>query len=364
MTPTAWRAAVIAVALLSTVVAAPLAARQAGTSRIIQRVIVKVNGEVLTQTELEERQIDALREKNPQLQDAKGLQDDTLRSQLAEVTPAILAQAVDELLLIQRGRELGYSMTDEQFKRLVENVKTENQLDDAGLQAALAQEGMTMTEWRQVAERQVIIQGVQSREIMSRTTLTESEMRTYYEAHRDEYLTPATVTLREIFLAVPTSLQGSQTVVNAAEQEAIEARIQAARQRLLKGEDAATVVAEVSESGSKANGGLVGPVNLGQIDPTLKPVLESLKPGEVSEPLRTAKGYLIFKMESRTESVPEPFAAVRDRVYQRIMGDRVDGETKKYLDSIRGAALIEWKDDSMRKLYEAGRAKRAAGGRP
>jgi parvulin-like peptidyl-prolyl isomerase len=152
--------------------------------------------------------------------------------------------------------------------------------------------------------------------------------------------------------------------VNAAEQEAIEARIQAARQRLLKGEDAATVVAEVSESGSKANGGLVGPVNLGQIDPTLKPVLESLKPGEVSEPLRTAKGYLIFKMESRTESVPEPFAAVRDRVYQRIMGDRVDGETKKYLDSIRGAALIEWKDDSMRKLYEAGRARRAAGGRP
>jgi peptidyl-prolyl cis-trans isomerase SurA len=364
MNRTFRRRAAAVTALAAALTIAPAAAQQAGTSRIIERVIVKVNGEILTQTELETRQIEAVREKNPQLQDPKSLPDDALRAQLAEVTPAILAQAVDDLLILQRGRELGFTMNDEQFKRLVENVKTENKLNDEQLTAALAGEGMTMAQWRAMAERQVIVQGVQQREIMSKTTLTDSEMRTFYEAHRNEFLTPATVTLREVFLAVATSTQGGQTVFNVGQEEAVKARIEAARARLLKGEDAAAVVAEVSESGSKANGGLVGPVNLSEVDPALKPVLENLKPGDVSEPLRTAKGFVIFKLESRTEAVPQPFAAVRDQIYQRIMGERVDGETRKYLDTIRGAALIEWKDESMRKLYEIGLQKRSAGGRP
>ena len=359
-----WIRAAAVTTFVTACTIAPAAAPQTGTSRIIERVIVKVNGEILTQTELETRQIEALREKNPELQDPKGLQDDALRAQLAEVTPAILAQAVDDLLILQRGRELGFTLSDEQFNRIKENVKTENKLNDEQLQAALAGEGMTMAQWRSMAERQVIVQGVQQREIMPKTTLTDSEMKAYYDAHANEFLTAATVTLREVFLSVATSTQGGQTVFNAGQEEAVKARIDAARARLLKGEDAAAIVAEVSESGSKANGGLVGPVNLAEIDPALKPVLESLKPGEVSEPLRTAKGYVIFKMESRSEAVPQPFTAVRDQIYQRIMGSRVDGETRKYLDKIRGAALIEWKDESMRKLYEVGLQKRSAGGRP
>lgn len=362
----AWAAATVAafaVLLSASPLALVAAEAQAPGRRVIQRVIVKVNGEIFTQTDLEQRQVDALREKNPQLQSASQLQDEALRAEVLAVTPAILANAVDELLLLQRGRELGYAMTDEQFKRLVENVKTENKLDDKQLEQALAQEGMTMTEWRRVAERQVIIQNVQGREIMSRTTLTEAEQKAYYDANQALFLTPATVTLREIFVAVPTETQGGQTVVNAAVQEAAKAKIDAARERLVKGEDVAAVVAEVSESGSKANGGLVGPVNLGEIDPGLRGVLEKLKTGEISESFRSTRGYQVFKLESRTEALPRPYNEVKDEVYQRIMQGRVEGETKKYLDGIRGAALIEWKDEGLRKLYEQHRSQ-SPGGRP
>ena len=38
--------------------------------------------------------------------------------------------AIDEMLLMQRGKELGYKLTDEQFKRIVDNIRKENKLDD------------------------------------------------------------------------------------------------------------------------------------------------------------------------------------------------------------------------------------------
>ena len=41
---------------------------------------------------------------------------------------------------------------------------------------------------------------------MQKATLTDEEARQYYDAHHEEFMTPATVTLREILIAVPTEL--------------------------------------------------------------------------------------------------------------------------------------------------------------
>ena len=51
---------------------------------------------------------------------------------------------MDELLLIQRGRELNYALGDAQFKDILDNIKKSNNMtEEAQFQAALKQEGMT-----------------------------------------------------------------------------------------------------------------------------------------------------------------------------------------------------------------------------
>jgi parvulin-like peptidyl-prolyl isomerase len=117
---------------------APGGALIARQDRLIQKVIVKVNGEVFTLTDLTQRQIQTLREQNQNRQvNAADLQSDAgLRQVIGEITPNLLAEAVDELLLVQRGRELGIKFTDEQFKQAVENIKKENKFDDATKAAA------------------------------------------------------------------------------------------------------------------------------------------------------------------------------------------------------------------------------------
>jgi len=335
-----------------------------GKSEIIEKVIVRVNGEIFTQTQLVQQQIDAVREKNPKLQDLK--QDDaTLRGMLAEVTPDLLVGVVEELLLVQRGRELGAKFTEETFKRYVDNIKTQNKLDDEGLKAALAQSGLTMDLLRQNMERTYLAQATEQQEILRHMNITEAESRAFYKANPDKFMTPATDMLREIFVAVPaaTTLAG-QAGVNVGAENAVREKIEAARARALKGEDIVKIISEVSESGSKANGGLIGPVKLAEMPPELRELIEKMKAGEFTEPVRTPAGFQLFKVETMSAPEVEPFDKVRNMITQQIQDSRLGGERAKLLDRLRGQALIEWKDDSYRQIYEKALAAKKAAGLP
>src|SRR5215212_7081665 len=101
--------------LLALVTVAPLGAE------ILEQVLVKVNGDVLTKTEFERRQTSALSSR-PEF--AKGsASDPELRKAISELTPGLILDAVDELLLVQRGKELNYNLGDEQFNNIVANIK-------------------------------------------------------------------------------------------------------------------------------------------------------------------------------------------------------------------------------------------------
>src|SRR5438874_1896269 len=83
---------------------------------VIEQILVKVNGEIFTKTDLETIQVQALRQRGQQF-DLKSEQADAqLRKALDEITPQLIVNVVDDMLVIQRGRELGYKLTDEQFK--------------------------------------------------------------------------------------------------------------------------------------------------------------------------------------------------------------------------------------------------------
>jgi peptidyl-prolyl cis-trans isomerase SurA len=316
-------------------------------TNIIQRVIVKVNGEIFTQTELVQRQADAVRD-NPEIKS-----DAQLAAKISEITPQLLVEVVDELLMVQRGRELGIRFSDENFKNALENVKKQNNLDEAGLEKALAQAGLTRAELRQNFERTYLMNGVTQMEIMANMKLTEEEARQYYEKHPEAFMKAATMVLREIVVNVPTVTDAlGQPATNVAQDDEAKEKITKARARVLAGEDFAKVAGEVSDAGSKANGGLVGTVVIDEMVPSLRDTLAKLKQGDVTEPIRFPAGYRIYLVESRTTAQVQPFEQVRDAIAQKIYQERAAGETKKYLDKMRAQALIEWKDDSYRQMYE------------
>jgi parvulin-like peptidyl-prolyl isomerase len=289
------------------------------------------------------------------------LQNDAkLREELIKITPEILSNAIDELILTQRGRELGLRMTDDVFKNYVEGLKKDNQLDEATFKQQLAQQGMTMEQLRKAVEKAYLRQGVLRRDVEPRISITEEEARQYYRAHPNEFMKPTMITVREISVLVPSEARSGEQVVNAAVDEAALEKVKSARARALKGEDFAALVTEISQSGSKANGGLIGPLNLAELAEGLQKVLGPLKTGDIAEPIRTPVGYQLLKVELKDEATVQPFEAVRSDVAMKVQGERSEVEMRKFVESLRGQAIIEWKDEDLKKMYEQYRAQKKA----
>src|SRR5262249_8942998 len=199
--------------------------------------------------DLEQRQVAILRQKGQAIDLKSDPNNVQLRKALDEITPQIMVDAVDEMLIVQRGRELGYKLSDEQFKGVVDNIRKENKIEtDEQFQAALKAENMTTADLRRNLERQMIVSRVQQNEGMAKIGVTDDEAKRYYDAHMNEFTTAPTVTLREILVATPTDPKG----INVGADEAAKAKVDDIRKRALGGEPFDRLASEVSDSPSKA----------------------------------------------------------------------------------------------------------------
>jgi peptidyl-prolyl cis-trans isomerase SurA len=326
----------------------------AGTvgAEIIEQILVKVNGEIFTKSDLEQRQVSTLRQKGQQIDLKSDPSNQALRKALDEITPQIMVEAVDEMLLVQRGKELGYKLNDEQFKGVLDNIKKENKLEnEEQFQAALKAEGMTMADLRRNLERSMIVQKVQQNEVMGKIGVTEDEARRYYDSHLNEFTTPQSITLREILVAVPSDSKG----LNVGVDEAAKTHAEEIRARVTKGgESFEKLAADVSDAPSKANAGLIGPINLNDLAAELRTMVEGMKPGDVTPATRMVRGYQIYKLEALTAAQTMPFEQAREQISERVFTDKRKAEFQKYLEKLRAQAIIEWKNPDVKKAFEVG----------
>jgi len=336
-----------------------LALAVAARSEIIEQVLVKVNGEIFTKSDLETRQIQEIRQRGKQIDLNTEQGNAELRKTITEVTPTVLVGVVDEMLIIQRGKELGYKLSDDQFKSVLDNLKTQNKIEsEEQLLAALKQENMTMADLRRNLERQMIATRVQQAEVFGRVAVTEDEARKYYDGHLNEFTTPATIMLREILIAVPADPRG----VNVGADEAAQRRAEEVRKRVVSGEPFEKVAAEVSDAPSKTNGGLHGPLSLNDLSADFRKLVDSMKVGGLTDVVRTQRGYQVLKLESSTPTQVMPFEQAREQISERVVTDKRREEYQKYLAKLRSQAIIDWKNPEVKKAYEEGLAAQAKAG--
>jgi peptidyl-prolyl cis-trans isomerase SurA len=321
-------------------------------AEIIEQILVKVNGEIFTKSDLEQRQVAALRQKGQALDLKSDPNNVQLRKALDDITPQIIIDAVDEMLMVQRGRELGYKLSDEQFKSVVDNIRKENKIEsDEQFQAALKAENMTMADLRRNLERSMIVQRVQQNEVMAKIGVTDDEARTYYDSHMNEFTSAPTVTLREILVATPSDPKG----INVGADEAALEKASAIRTRVTTGgENFEKLASEISDSPSKANAGLIGPLSVNDISPDLRKMIEKMKPGDISEPVRTTRGYQVLKLETITPTQVMSLEQAREQISERVFTDKRKAEFQKYMQKLRAQAIIEWKNPDVRKAFEEG----------
>ena len=172
--------------------------------------------------------------------------DEKLKKVIAEVTPQMLVDAIDEMLLLQLGKEKGYHLTDEQFKGWLDNIRKDQNLEDeqkfqAGARAGRHDDGRPAARTRE----QVIVSrcsGTRS----DRSCRSPRKKRAVLPDAPEEFAEPATVTLREILDRGADGDQGRQAASTWRPRTRREGEGGRAPRAHAGGEDFAKVAAEVS----------------------------------------------------------------------------------------------------------------------
>ena len=199
-------------------------------------------------------------------------------------------------------------------------------------------------------ERNLLVTRVQQVEVMGKISVNEEEVAKYYEANKNSFTSAPSVTLREILIAVPESDKG----INVGADDEARAKAEDLRKRVLAGEPFAQLASQSSDSGSKANGGLIGPISRDDLSPDLQKQLASMKVGELTPILRTTRGYQIIKLENATTAHTKTLDEARAEVSDKLAETRRQSQLEQYLTHLREQAIIDWKNDEIKKAFEVG----------
>ena len=285
-------------------------------------MIVKVNGDIVTQSEFEARQVAAVQ--------AARIGPERVETFLRENNARILQEAIDELLVIQRAAELGMRMPPAYLKEVVENIKKENNIaSEEDFQRQLRREGMTLDDLKRSIERQILRRQVLSRELESKVTVTDAEARADYEARPADYTVLPTVKLQEI-------------LVKDDDESAARARASGLVTRARGGEDFATLARENSASPTRLSGGELGTLSQGEMNRDIQKAAFALAPGEVSEPFTAGEGaYRILRVAEKTEGRVVPFEEVKADIVKQLSQERWAKEYEQYVEGLRKTAMID-----------------------
>jgi peptidyl-prolyl cis-trans isomerase SurA len=287
---------------------------------ILERIIAKVNGEIITQSEFQSRQLAAAQ--------AAHIDPDKVGAFLRDNNAKILQEAVDDLLLVQRAEEAGLHLRPEYIKDVIDGIKKENNIaSDEQLQEQLRREGMSLDDLKRNIERSILRRQILTRDLESKTTITDAEARADYEAHLSDYHRPASVKLQEILVRA----EGGGALAKAKE---IVARARA-------GEDFATLAKQNSAAPSRAAGGDLGKIVRGEMNPELEKAAFALPPGGVSEPIPSGEDYRVLKVTEKTEASVLSFDEAKADIKQLLTQGRWDKELAAYVEGLRKKAIID-----------------------
>lgn len=329
--------------LLMMLMTAAAFAQEEGAPTVVDEVVAQVNNDVITlsmvKRELNDAKMALVREQH--------MTEAQAQAEVTKRQPEIIAALINEQLIMQKGKELGLSdevekQVNEQLLQIAKeqgggNIKTVEQLEEA-----MRGEGLDPASIRQTMRLETMKNMVLGNEVDRKIFfgLTDTEVKNYYEAHKEKFRKPETWTLSEIFLSS----------VGKPDAEVL-ARAQKLVAKLRAGADFAATAkteSEVEDNNGKRiaqeTGGKIGTFTLADItNPQIADALKNLKTGGITDPIKGEQGYTIFRVDERTPAGEPVFD--ENKVREAMTYERMPKERDAYLAKLRQEAYVKVSDN-------------------
>jgi parvulin-like peptidyl-prolyl isomerase len=300
---------------------------------LVEEIVAKCNGDIITRGDLDHSRkqlIEALRH--------EGLTGPAMEQALQEQEKNLLRDRIDQLLLVQKGKDLNISVDSEVAKRLAQIQKDSGIADPEKFQDWVKEQaGMPFEDFKGDMKNDMLRQRVIRQEVGERVNIKHDEVEKYYNAHKSEFVREERLFLREIFI----STDGKDAAGTAAAEKKAKDLVARAR----KGERFPEMARDNSEAVTNKNMGELPPFKKGDLANNIEDLVWTQPKGYVTDPVRTGNGFLILRVEDHQKAGQAELTEVENEIMEKLYAPRMQPKMREYLTELRKSAFLEIKAD-------------------
>lgn len=262
-------------------------AAPAASITTLDRILVVVNDDVVTQSELALRVAET--KKQLQLEKIAPPPDDVLRRQ-------VLEHLVFERAQLQIASQTGIRVSETEVDKALESIAQQNKMSVEEFQKFLRREGIDPAVRRASLRNQMLIRQLQEREVLHRVAVTDAEVDSFLGNQEGRDNVNFSFNLSHIFIPVPESAS-PEAIAQA------KSRAEEALQQLRQGGNFAQTAISFSQGPEALSGGNLGWKNAGQLPELFLAAIKNLTPGNLTDILRSPNGFHILRVNDRRGDV-------------------------------------------------------------
>ncbi len=302
---------------------------QADQTEVVDRIVAVVNDEIITLFDLNQ----TLQPYEENIQ-ALGYPPEKASEMLFKLRSDLLSKLVDEKIADQQINKNNIKVSTQEVDMAIERMKEARSYTDEDLRAGLAEQGLTMEEYRENLKQQLLRGKLVNLEVKSKIVITKEEIEKYYNTHRDKYAGKTKYHLWNL------SIRFAPYADTAEKQSAFQ-KMNTVLTQLKQGRSFESVATEAPSAPGAPQGADLGLYQPDELSPELLSVVKNMKAGEYSSILNAASGYQIIYVEEIIMTDEKAVSEVETEIEDILYVEAVDNRYNTWLSELRKKSHIK-----------------------
>ena len=298
-------------------------------AEMVDRIIAIVNDDVITFSDLNREGAALFRRIT---QEAP---PDQVERALLKAREEMLSSLIDKLIVSQRAKKLGISVSDAEVDNAASRIIERNKTTPEKFWQQMALMGSKERDYRELIRSQMLQERLIDYEIRSRVVVNEERIREFYEKNY------AQKTKEDAYHVLQMGFVWKENT-QAAKDDA-RRRAEEAHQQALAGHDFRTLARQASDLPSAKDGGDIGVFKKSEMAGHMKASILGLQPGQISAIQEAPAGYQFFKLLSDRGDVglQASYETVKEQIRQRLYEEALNSQFQKWVKELRDQAYIK-----------------------
>jgi parvulin-like peptidyl-prolyl isomerase len=285
-------------------------------ARLQDRIVAIVNSELIMLSDVK-REFETEQERL-----SREHRGNDLPQRLKTAEYMALTKLIERRLQLQEAKAKKVEVSDLEVKQALEQMKRQGSLLD-----------ITDTNHAQTVRDQLLLMRVVDLHIRGNITVGDSELKRFYQEHRDRFAHPEEYQLSQIIIQ-PRSSDGLAEALTKARR---------AMDDLKRGEKFEDVAMRYSDGANALQGGRLGWVRQGELIPAIEQAVAHLVPGGISNIIESPEGIQIIRMDDRKSTQFRRYEEVRREIQELVYQQKSEEMYQSWLVDLKNKAYIEIK---------------------